>query len=649
MPGISIVNSKSSKSVGSKDPVLRIGVWGAVFVFLLVMSLLSSSLSIMLHLSCCSVGFFYSIPVAFLLTFGLWIVWNLLLFFWPVSGLEIGKMLGTYKLHVDAGWGFERYLLPNRKAALNLTASSPHVLVVGGSQTGKSVTIKTILLKLLKEKEKGNIIFDYHGEYSFLSDRGFTVVDAQEYAPLAQNYENEPFENIVSDFVEAFLVAFETSGDVQLAILKKQLEEKQDIQAAFSSIDADAKSSRSYTEKDRLSGLSLRLEKIARYAGGKQTLHELTKDSRNVVFDFSGIRDRDAADFYAENILRRYMALLIEAGHSTNIIIDEAHRLNTKALAQKGVETTTMRLARESGKFNGRLLIASQNLSDFSPGFSANFGNIICFRIPAGTDMQILEHLTGIGLGMLQSVMNGLQKGQALLIGPHNHYSVIKVSLHENFPSPKPRMPSAKTTERTSVVEDQEVPSPEPQSVTPRIPRDEEVLNLLKEKGALTATGISRRTNYPKSAIWRHLQSLTKSGKVIRYEEIETPRGMEVFYELVDPHLQESSFHRILIAKAHEELERIGKVKVLGGWNNPDLVFNDTIAIEVESGLKPALDGFGEQIHKRFEQGYMSVVVVVTNQKQKTRYEKVLSKVENVDVMKLTELGRYCQKLIDNP
>ncbi|MBU1886924.1 hypothetical protein KKG55_04250, partial [Candidatus Micrarchaeota archaeon] len=112
---------------------------------------------------------------------------------------------------------------------------------------------------------------------------------------------------------------------------------------------------------------------------------------------------------------------------------------------------------------------------------------------------------------------------------------------------------------------------------------------------------------------------------------------------------QESSFHRILIAKAHEELERIGKVKVLGGWNNPDLVFNDTIAIEVESGLKPALDGFGEQIHKRFEQGYMSVVVVVTNQKQKTRYEKVLSKVENVDVMKLTELGRYCQKLIDNP
>ncbi len=638
---MSIINSKSSKSAGSKDPFLRIGIWGAVFVFFLIMALLSPALVGMFALSCCSVSFFYSVPVALLLTFSIWLFWNVFLFFRPVSGLEIGRMLGKYKLQDDAGWGFERYFIPNRKASLDLKASSPHILVVGGSQTGKSVTIKTILVKLLKENNRGNVIFDYHGEYSFLTNRGFTVVDAQDYAPLAPNYDGELFENIVSDFVEAFLVAFETAGDVQLAILKKQLEEKRDIQAALKSIDAAAADTHSFTEKDRLSGLSLRLEKTARYAGGKHTLRQLTKESRNVIFDFSGIRDRDAADFYAENILRRYMALLVEAKQPTNVIIDEAHRLNTKSLTERGIETTTVRIARESGKFNGRLIIASQNLSDFTPGFSANFGNIICFRIPAGTDMQILEHLTGIGLGMLQSVMNGLQKGQALLIGPQNHYSVIKISIPEVFPpaSPKIARPALATEEPNVSASESEAVSPLPNSA-PRIARREEVLEILKKEGALTGTEISRLTNYPKPAIWNHLQSLTKSGKIIRYEELETSHGLEVFYENYDPHRQESGFHQVLIKKACEELERMGKVKVLGGRDNPDLVFNETIAVEVETGLKPSLDGFSVQIKKRFEQGYSSVIVVAINQKQKMRYALALDGMQNVRVVKFTELGK---------
>lgn len=550
-------------------------------------------------------------------------------------------MLGKYKLQDDAGWGFERYFLPNRKAGLDLKASSPHILIVGGSQTGKSATIKTILVKLLKEKDRGNVIFDYHGEYSFLTDRGFTVVDARDYAPLAPNYDGEAFENIVSDFVEAFLVAFETAGDVQLAILKKKLEEKASVAAAHSSISSDAAAARSFTEKDRLAGLSLRLEKIARYSGGKHTLRQLTKESRNVIFDFSGIRDRDAADFYAENILRRYMALLIEAGQPTNVTIDEAHRLNTRSLTERGIETTTVRIARESGKFNGRLIIASQNLSDFTPGFSANFGNIICFRIPAGSDMQILEHLTGIGLGMLQSVMNGLQKGEALLIGPHNHYNVIKISLPEAFPEPRSRLSHTETPGPAQVATPSEALAPS--FSAPRLPRAEEILEALKEEGASTATGISRLTNYPKPAIWRHLQSLAKAGKVIRHEETETSQGLEVFYEINDPHRQESGFHKVLISKAAVELAGYGSVKVVGGWGNPDLVFNEKTAVEVETGTKPELKGFTDQVEKRFGQGYGKVIVIVINQRQKARYEKALDGAKNVSVLKFTELAKAAQ------
>lgn len=708
--------SKTGKAINA-------GIWGIYFLifYFLSLAVLSYFFQPLLCIICFPLLLILSIIPALFMTAGVWIIWNILLFFWPVKGLQIGHELGKFELMIGEGWKFGRHLL-KQKIGLNLDDSSPHILVVGGSQTGKSSTVKTILMKLMEKPKRpmleairesiipilavlillfllfhysvivltpimlaiyllqsghltqagvyagfavygfgissiiaglawyvkrryksimettkgtrGNVIIDFHGEYGFLADKGFTVIDARDYDPLAPNYEGESSERIISDFVDAFLVAYETTGDVQLAILKKRLEEKRDVRGALATIVADAKSTRSFTEKDRLTGLYLRLEKIAAYRGSK-AIRQLTNDSRNVIFDFSGIRDRDAADFYAENILSRYMALLTEKQGGINIIIDEAHRLNTKPLEEKGFEPTTIRIARESGKFGGRLIIASQNLTDFPAGFSANFGNIIIFRTPSGAELQILEKITGISYGLLQSVMNGLHKGEALLIGPHNHYSLIKIQLPKPFPSPvlRPEM---------EIIAEPSGNSPAVASV--RIPRADEILDLLKKEGALTATEISRRTNYPKPAVWRHLQTLTKAGKIIRYEETETSEGMEIFYEINDPNRNESSFHRILVSKAQDVFA--GKASVLGGPNNPDLAFND-IAIEVETGTKPSLDQFIEQVKRRFGQGYGRVVVVVINQKQKARYEKALIGMEKVEVVKFSGLAGIFSDLVN--
>ncbi len=407
------------------------------------------------------------------------------------------------------------------KACLDLSSSSPHILVVGGSQSGKSSAVKAILVRLmgfdpkqaasekrlkmalvvlgilsaalifiypftvivlpiealfyaagqlnqftafasfllyftilasictgifsaykffnkLPAENRKTVILDFHGEYGFLANEpsfGFAKIDASEYDPLAFGYVSEPFADIATDFVEAFQVTFETIGDVQLAILKRKLEETRSVTGALSFIDAANKSARSYTEKDRLSGLSLRLEKISRYSLGRKNLSEMADWDRNIIFDFSSIKDKDAADFFAENMLRRVQGRLSSQDGGFNIILDEAHRLNTRFLSEKGVETSTVRIARESGKFGARLIISSQNLTDFPGGFSSNFGNIICFRTPSGSELQNLEKMTGISYGLLQSVMNGLKKGEALLIGPHNHYSVIRVSLPQEFPA----------------------------------------------------------------------------------------------------------------------------------------------------------------------------------------------------------------------
>lgn len=628
-----VFKSHSLPYRGSSGRALYFGWWGPVWFVLYLINLPILGL-VLAYISplCCLGTLVISIVTAAIETIVLWGAYHLISRSWPVSGLQIAEELGRFEHTPEEGWTFRRYAL-SHKTALDMKGSSPHILVVGGSQTGKSATVKTLLLKLLDEKH-ANVILDYHGEYGFLADKGFLVVNVRNYNPLAPNYEAEPFEHIASDFVDSFLVAFESTGEVQLAILKKRLEEKRNLKAALATIGADSKATRSFTEKDRLTGLYLRLEKIVKSAAGTGTLKELVKGEHNVIFDFSGIRDRDAVDFYAENILRRYMALLVAERQPTNIIIDEAHRLNTKFLAERGFETTTVRIARESGKFGGRLIVASQNLTDFTPGFSANFGNILCFRSPAGSELKVLENITGIGLGQLQSVMNGMQKGEALLIGPHKHYGLVKIIPPQDFPHPK------HAVEPEPEAPDLEVLPGAP--VIPRVALKEKILQALEE-GAATATIAGQRINYPKHAVWQFLQKLAEEGKVVRYEEVEIPHaGTEIYYAL--PAKGESSFHKVLIEKAQGELAKVGKVKALSWWGNPDLIFNERVAIEVETCTRDDLTGFVDQVKKRFTQGYGAVIVVTINKVQKKRYEETLAGIDNVAVVTFRELGKTAAK-----
>lgn len=157
----------------------------------------------------------------------------------------------------------------------------------------------------------------------------------------------------------------------------------------------------------------------------------------------------------------------------------------------------------------------------------------------------------------------------------------------------------------------------------------------------MTGSEIARRLNYPRQSIFRHLTSLEKEGKIIRYEGTETTKGVEVFFELNNPNRNESGFHKVLVTKTQEEL---GNAKVLGGPNNPDLAFNN-MAIEVETGMKPSLDGFVEQVKKRFGQGYSKVIVVVINQRQKQRYAQALDGMKGIDVVKFTELSKLASTL----
>ncbi len=708
----------SGPSYASTGRAINAGLWGVPWLLLYIIqipiiTILLGFLAPYLCIFVLVISLILSAVAATIETAFIWLAWTMIrsiTFTLPDIGLPIGSEIGEFKLDLDNKWQFSRFLLPKKKD-LDIGSSSPHILVVGGSQTGKSSTIKTLLQKkpdintlmaylphivialgilfvtltmvfniplpvlpfilvvyllqnghltqngvyaalagfaisvlgfcgaiawlvrprIKAETTRGMVIIDYHGEYGYLANEGYHVVNALDYAPLSPIYPNEPFEHRVTDVVDSFLTAFTDCGDLQLAILKKALEQGMSrdasVKDALITIQQAMAKAKSYYERDRYAGLCLRLAKIAEYARGQRNIHELAGKSRNVVFDFSHIRDRNAADFYADLILRRYLAILMERRLPTTIVIDEAHRLNNPKLRERGITTTTVKIAREAGKFGGRLIISSQNLADFPDGFSANFGNIIAFRMPSSADMGILEKMTGISGGLLQGVMNSFVTGQGLLIGPHDHYSIVKVD------KPKAGNSLSKAPDPYEELSPVVIPVQPETKPQPHMTRDEEILEILKGT-ALTVSEIARRLKYQKSSVFRHLQKLVKEAKIIRYEGTETPDGLFVFYEINDPNRNESCFHKVLIAKVRDGLEN---AKVLGGPNNPDLAVGN-IAIEVETGTKRSLDGFVAQVKKRFEQDYAKVIVVVINQSQKARYEQALSGLENASVRKITEL-----------
>lgn len=154
---------------------------------------------------------------------------------------------------------------------------------------------------------------------------------------------------------------------------------------------------------------------------------------------------------------------------------------------------------------------------------------------------------------------------------------------------------------------------------------------------------LGERIDYPKHAVWQFLQALVEEGKVIRYEAVEIPHGgVEIYYGL--PAHDESDFHKVLIEKAQGELAKVGKVKALSRWGNPDLIFNERVAIEVETGVKDDISRFIDQVKKRFTQGYGAVIVVTINKRQKQRYEAALTGIDNVVVVTFRELAKTAAK-----
>jgi hypothetical protein len=93
---------------------------------------------------------------------------------------QLERLLHALSVVYREDWGgIEVFLARDFSIALRLGAGNNNILVVGGSQTGKSTLVGCLLVQLARQGWPDNVlVLDWTGEYTFLERYGFRVIEA---------------------------------------------------------------------------------------------------------------------------------------------------------------------------------------------------------------------------------------------------------------------------------------------------------------------------------------------------------------------------------------------------------------------------------------------------------------------------------------
>lgn len=279
---------------------------------------------------------------------------------------------------------------------------NPHELFVGGSGAGKSNALKVRLGRLIEDGELSIVLFDWCGEYAFLRDWGFKVLDLSRECL-------DVFSCDVSDVVEAANLAFPGMADVQRSLLYQHAS----MASSFAELNWDLERSSRVEDASNVRGAAIALLQRLRLLEGsfgepKLSIEELF--SGRVVLDFSRVRTEEARVFLAELVLRMcYKWAMQRSPLRLCLVIDEAHRLLSRAEALQGrVEPILNRFMREVRKLGVIVLAATQCLTDLPNPCIANFGRIYIMAGAGPEDLKYLSHVDRAYVHIAQ----GLQVGE---------------------------------------------------------------------------------------------------------------------------------------------------------------------------------------------------------------------------------------------
>jgi hypothetical protein len=331
---------------------------------------------------------------------------------------------------------------------------NPHLLLIGGSGSGKTETIKSIIFELSKNKIN-TLVIDFHDDFKQLSDN---IIDFEKTGATIHPLEIQPNErpiDVAYRVSQMFKNIFHL-GDIQFSIIRESIKEFY-VQSEI--IDLHQKNEKPVQllpfivfKKIMLSQkmifdpkgekepkINPDVEKLISKIGVIfdtplfVNANETTIPFKEILTKTSVLKLNDyptdeVKSLIAEIILRKLINHLYIKGKSDlelYCVIDEAHRLAYE-------DSPIDKILRESRKYGLGIILASQSADDFSEIIRANTGAYLGFRANSDKDAIALSKIFQIDKSNFRNLLSpGLGYS---LFSSTNKAQKLKITLVKDRP-----------------------------------------------------------------------------------------------------------------------------------------------------------------------------------------------------------------------
>ncbi|MBT3813928.1 DUF87 domain-containing protein [Candidatus Woesearchaeota archaeon] len=278
---------------------------------------------------------------------------------------------------------------------------NPHLITVGGSGSGKTETLKAIMLELKQHKIK-SLILDFHNDFKVFADN-LVQIDKATLHPLEVQINEKPLD--VCYKVSKMIASVFSLGDVQEAIIREAIKAfylKSGIKDIKKANDGTIELLPFSFFRDIIFDTPIRNQGVSKLLAKISVLFDvdlfMEADGTSLSLDtiIKNLSVIELLDFptdevkalVADLLLKKLINFLYIKGKCEDywlyVIIDEAHRMMYPG---SPVEL----LLRESRKYGVGIILASQRPTDFSETILANAGTIIAFQESLDKDAVFLS------------------------------------------------------------------------------------------------------------------------------------------------------------------------------------------------------------------------------------------------------------------
>jgi len=287
---------------------------------------------------------------------------------------------------------------------------NPHFLVVGTSGSGKTETVKAIILEL-KRQGIPSLIFDFHDDFTELGD--YTLdVSKESFNLLAPAWNQKPIDlcyQIANIIAKVYGLGIIQQGIIRDAIkstyeeLGINLHEEAGHELDFPTLKFVKERLWSSSEKEieRVKARCSDLFELNIFSEntGEVEFKEILK--KTTVINLHDFPTEDVKVAISEFFLNKLRYELYKIGKKDSVygyvVVDEAHRLTYE-------ESPVDALLRESRKYGFGVILSSQRPSDFSNTTLANVGSVIALQCSLVHDAKAVANHLGCSYYLIKDL-----------------------------------------------------------------------------------------------------------------------------------------------------------------------------------------------------------------------------------------------------